>query len=275
MKVPPHNVASLERALRRISGSDASAVRMRTTIANVVAGQFLEGAVMRGGGALKLRYGDGTTRFTMDFDACRSVPEDEFVTAYSRKMTEGWAGFSGRLVMLSKAHPRNVPQEYVMRPFEVKLTYRGHPWCTVDLEVTYNEIGDADEADMSTFPDDILSLFRELGFPEPCPVPLMRIPYQIAQKLHGVTDTRSPRVQDLIDLQLMADRENIDYRETNAICRRLFANRRLQSWPASVEPSTQWPSAYEAQRRGLPSLRSLDEAVKWVNEFILAIAEEG
>ena len=173
--------------------------------------------------------------------------------------------------MLSKARPKDVPQEYVMRPFEVKLTYRDHPWCTVDLEVSYNEIGDADEADMAAFSDDILSLFQALGLPKPRPVPLMRIPYQIAQKLHGVTDVRSPRVQDLIDLQLMAAREKIDFRETGAICRRLFANRRLQSWPASVIPSAQWPSAYEAQKRGLPSLRPLDEAVKWANEFIMSI----
>ena len=65
---PPHNVAYLERMLRRLVDSNEDGVRLRTLMANVIVGQFLDGAVMRGGGALKLRYGNAVTRFTMDFD---------------------------------------------------------------------------------------------------------------------------------------------------------------------------------------------------------------
>lgn len=73
---PPRNIAFLERAIRKLAASDTNAVQLRSTMASVVAGQFLDGAVMRGGGSLKLRYGQSTTRFTMDFDACRSISED-------------------------------------------------------------------------------------------------------------------------------------------------------------------------------------------------------
>ena len=208
----------------------------------------------------------------MDFDACRNISEDEFETAYSRRLAAGWAGFSGRLVKLSRAHPQGVPDEYVMQPFEVKIAYFNHPWCTVDLEVSYNEVGDADEADLIPLPDDVRSLFSSLGLPEPKPVPLMRISHQFAQKLHGVTDRHSIRVQDLIDLQLMAGHEKIDFSEVNAICRRLFANRKRQPWPCEIVPSASWREAYETISRGMEGVRPFDEALKWGDGVIAEIA---
>lgn len=65
MVKPPRNIAFLERAIRKLAASDTNAVQLRSTMASVVAGQFLDGAVMRGGGSLKLRYGQSTTRATM------------------------------------------------------------------------------------------------------------------------------------------------------------------------------------------------------------------
>jgi hypothetical protein len=69
-------------------------------MANVIVGQFLDGAVMRGGGSLKLRYGGAITRYTMDFDAARSVAESEFVERFTSRLAVGWNGFSGRLVKM-------------------------------------------------------------------------------------------------------------------------------------------------------------------------------
>lgn len=268
---PPHNVAYLEKALRAMAGSDESLIRLRRTLANVIAGQFLDGAVMRGGGSLKLRYGEQATRYTLDFDASRKIDEADFVERYSEKLAVGWSCFSGRLVRIQKPHPRNIPGEYVMQPFEVKLTYKNHPWCTVDLEVSYNEVGDADDCDRPPLPESVLKSFFALGFPEPSPVPLMRITHQFAQKLHGVTDPQYSRVQDLIDLQLMATREDIDFFEVNSVCRRLFANRRKQTWPTEVQLSDEWRMSYEHLKMNLPVLPTADEAVVWVNNLISRI----
>ena len=44
------------------------------------------------------------------------------------------------------AMPKDVPAQYVMLPFDVKLKYMRQPWCTVRLEVGYDEIGDARDA---------------------------------------------------------------------------------------------------------------------------------
>jgi len=268
---PPHNVTYLEKALRALAKTDESLVRLRRTLANVIAGQFLEGAVMRGGGSLKLRYGEQATRYTLDFDAARKIDEETFIERYNKKLAAGWGLFSGRLVRTPKPRPRNIPGEYVMQPFEVKLTYKNQSWCTVDLEVSYDEVGDADECDLMPLPESVLESFRALGLPEPTPVPLMRIAHQFAQKLHGVTDPQYCRAQDLIDLQLMASREKVDNAEVGDICIRLFANRRKQAWPAKVVLSEEWRIAYDRTKGSLPVLPTVDEAVAWANDLIAKI----
>ena len=268
---PPHNVAYLERMLRRLVDSNEDGVRLRTLMANVIVGQFLDGAVMRGGGALKLRYGNAVTRFTMDFDAARRVEVGEFEDLFANRLQAGWNGFSGRLVKMPKAHPRNVPIDYVMQPYQVKLTYRSHAWCTVALEVAYNEIGDADEFDLIEVDDELKHVFAELGFPIPSPLPLIRISYQIAQKIHGLTSPRSVRAQDLIDLQLIFARENVDYSELRRICQRLFANRKTHPWPPQVHASESMRLSYEVGTEELANLLPYDEAIVWANELIARI----
>ena len=62
---------------------------------------------------------------------------------------------------------------------------------------------------MVSLPSEIVQIFSKLGFPDPEPIPLMPLKYQVAQKLHGLTAKDSDRVRDVIDLQLIA-RAGID-----------------------------------------------------------------
>ena len=169
---------------------------------------------------------------------------------------------------MPKAHPRNVPEAYVMQPFEVKLTYKSRAWCTVALEVSYNEVGDADEFDLVPLDDELKTMFANLGFPEPRPVPLMRIPYQIAQKLHGATDEKIIRAQDLIDLQLIMAHETVDLHEVKQICERVFANRKEQPWPPTLKITDEWRMAYDKTKGDLAVLPFCDGAASWVNDLI-------
>lgn len=273
---PPRNVSALKRALRQIASSNEDAAHLQLIMANVVAGQFLKGAVMRGGASLKLRYGDATTRYTMDFDASRNVSEDDFVERYGKRLAEGWNGFAGRIVRERKPRPHRVPTEYVMQPFEIKLTYNNRPWCTVDFELSYNEVGDADAYDIVPLPIEVVSIFRKLDLPDPEPFPLMKIVHQVAQKLHGVTDPDYVRAQDLIDLQLMFAHENIDLVEVNAICSRLFPNRQKHAWPAQLAAEgEEWRLAYDNLKGSLPVIPTLREAATWLNRQITMIAAAG
>lgn len=269
MAKQPHNEHELELALTRLAGSNIAAVEYRDIMAGVVLGQMLPaGTVVKGGTSMRLRLGPGNSRVTVDFDAARSTELGAYIKSLRTLLENGWADFTGEAAIRKQGSPSGVPFEYVMQPIDVKLAYRRHPWCTVRLEVSNNEIGDADTVETRELPQKIKDIFAALNFPEPRPVPLMTIPFQIAQKLHGVSQTGSSRVRDLIDLQLIAKSEDVDFEETAAVCRRLFRYRRMQPWPTKVVKSSDWDGIYANQRGSLPVAESCDEAVSFVNELI-------
>lgn len=238
-------------------------------MAGVILGQMLPaGTVVKGGTSLRLRLGPGNSRATVDFDAARNGELDDYIKSLRSLLEDGWADFTGEVAIRKQGSPTGVPFEYIMQPIDVKLAYRRHPWCTVRLEVSHNEIGDADVVEMRDLPQKIKDIFAALNLPEPKPIPLMTIPFQIAQKLHGVTQRGSSRVRDLIDLQLIVDSEDIDYGATAAICRRLFKYRRMHTWPPRVVKSDDWDGIYANQRGNLPVVASCDQAVAFVNKLI-------
>ena len=271
-ETPPKSRRLLDIAIERLAGEAIDPLRLRRTLANVVVGQMLPDGVLKGGSALKLRYGDAATRFTRDLDAARTLSERTFEDIFSQTLAVGWQGFTGRIVRGRKARPRKVPDKYVMQPYEVKLDYNGKPWMTVMLEVGHNEIGDANVRD-ETLSNDIVQMFRRLGFPPPRPIPLMPLPYQVAQKLHAVSAPGSKRAHDLIDLQLILARNELDLALTRQLCERLFVYRGQQTWPPVAKSGEDWPSLYNAQKGTLPVLPTVEEAVDWVNALIIRIAE--
>ena len=263
----PNSRVNLDRAIERLFGPYESSTETRSVLANAVVGQMLQGAVVKGGSGLKFRYGLARTRATMDLDAACRGDIAQFAETLGRRLAEGWCGFTGVVAKRPPAMPRDVPARYVMQPYAVRLMYNGHSWCTVSLELGFNELGDADEAD-AVLSDDIADLFVRLGFPAPDPVPLMKREYQIAQKLHGLTDPGSRRVRDLIDLQLVAENPEPDLAEAGRLCRRLFSFRRMQPWPPRVEKGADWEETYEAANVRHGIARSLDEAVAWANDLV-------
>ena len=165
------------------------------------------------------------------------------------------------------AKPRDVPAQYVMQPYAVWLTYNGQPWCTVDLEVGFNELGDAEESD-SALSDEVAQIFTALGFPVPDEVPLMKCEYQIAQKLHGLTEPDSRRVYDLIDFQLIVDHSQVDFAKVAQICRRLFSFRRMPPWPPRVVKGIDWETSYNDANFKHGVTRTIDDAINWANSLI-------
>ncbi len=265
----PNSRKNLDIAIERIAGTAKDAVRIRRIMANTVVGQLLPNGVVKGGSSLKLRFGDATTRFSRDLDTARLSGIEEFSDALERALREGWHGFTGRLVRGRQASPKDVPRAYVMQPFEVKLSYNGKSWITVPLEVGHNEIGDAEEPDMLV-PKDAARIFDALGFPPLRPMPFMKLTYQVAQKLHGLTEDGSERAHDLVDLQVIFNEEEIALPEVKSVCLRLFDYRRQQSWPPRVAAGRDWEIGYSAAAEGLDIL-SFDDAITWANHLITAI----
>jgi len=263
----PNSRRNLDIAIDRVLGNEANPLQIRTVIANTIVGQLLPGGAVKGGSALKFKYGDKTTRFTRDLDAARREDLDTFINELEEALHFGWNGFTGRIVHKEPATPKGIPGEYVMRPFEIKLSYRGKSWLTVPFEVVHDEIGDTETPDYF-ISEDIVAFFRQLGFPEPQPIALMPIHHQIAQKLHALSGKDSERAHDLIDLQVIAYNESIDYPHTKAVCRRLFDFRKQQSWPPVIKKNDGWDALYENQIEGLNVFPGIDEAIAWVNALV-------
>lgn len=240
-------------------------------LANAIAAQMLPEGVVKGGTSLKLRFGDAVTRYTNDLDTARASSVEEYISAFQSRLTAGWEGFTGRIVPVEPAAPPRVPHEYIMLPFEIKLSYLGKSWLTVKLEVGHNEIGDAQDSDL-VIPEEASALLREFGFPSLQAVPVMRLSHQIAQKLHALSAPGSSRIHDLIDLQIIVNSSQvIDYGEVRRICERLFAYRQMQSWPPLIQSQKHWDESYPDISSGLGVL-PFTEAVEWVNQFIRRIS---
>ncbi|WP_108491930.1 nucleotidyl transferase AbiEii/AbiGii toxin family protein [Promicromonospora sp. AC04] len=266
----PSSVRSLEQRIRNLEGDDGLAQRRRVSMALVVVGQMLPEGVVEGGSAMALRYGRGT-RFTKDLDAARVQTLARFRSDFEKSLADGWVGFTGRLVEKAAPRPPAVPTAYVMQPFEVKLDYRGRPWCTVKFELGHNEIGDADEPEFQ-LADDLARLFTEVGLEAPKPVPVMRADHQVAQKLHAVSSEGSERARDLADLQLLDKGEDLDLGQVGATCVRLFDYRRQQAWPPQIVAGNRWDTLYVEAAEGLDVLPSVEEAAAWANDFVQRIA---
>ncbi len=243
-------------------------------MSGVVLGQMLpDGCVVKGGTSMLMRFGPGNCRVTMDFDTARRGELERCLSELRQRLEVGWCDFTGDVVIRKPATPRGVPFDYVMQPIDVKLAYRHHPWCTVRLEVSHDELGSAEVSEYRELPERIKSIFTALNFPKPSPVPLMCLPFQIAQKLHGVSQPGGTRVRDLIDLQLIVANEDIDWASTSRICRRIFAYRKMQQWPVKISSGVDWNSLYDVQRGGLPVLPTVEAAIDWANDLVRKIDE--
>ena len=257
-------------AIRRLSGGDVDYLNARTLIANAIVCELMPAGAVKGGSALKMRFGGGATRATTDLDVARAVDLDSFIAEFEKNLAEGWNGFTGRLVRKAPATPNGIPTVYVMQPFEIKLSYNDAPWCTVVFELGFDEIGDADNPDWVA-QDEVSEMLKALGFPAVHPAPLMPLHHQIAQKLHAASEEGSARAHDLIDLQLIVAKGTVDYPKTLATCKRLFAYRATQAWPPAIVENANWAEIYAEQAAGLEVLPTVKEAVKWANELITCI----
>ena len=189
MKKAPTSKSNLERAISRYAENDSvRANELAVALANAIVAQMIDAGVVKGGTSLKLCYGEKATRVTKDLDTAWSVDLDSFLKDVGAKLKEGWNGFTGEVTVLKQATPKGIPFDYVMQPCAVHLNYLGTPWRVVDMEIGHNEIGDADAFDIIPVPEEIALLAEHLCFPALGGVRVMKLEYQVAQKLHGASE---------------------------------------------------------------------------------------
>ena len=271
----PNTCTNLIRAINAVAaGTDA--VRLSRQLANVIVGQMLPDGVIKGGSSLMFRYGSRLTRYTRDVDTARVMDHGEYVGRLQHALAVGWNGFTADLVEVEPAKPKDVPSVYVMRPYDAKLKYMGRPWQTIRIEIGHNEIGDADEYE-EFLPEELAKVFEEMQFPRPQPLRVMKLSYQVAQKLHALSEEGSDRAHDLIDLILIGRQSQLDFVDIKSKCVRLFDYRRKQAWPPEIKKGDEWDAKYEEAlgtvRDNSDICHTVDAAVAWVNEFVAKIVQ--
>ena len=271
---PPTSTAALRRAIDDAAVRRSVAPgRLHYTVASTVVLQMVPYGVAKGGGAIRHRVNEHAARLTKDLDYSRGedVDLDMFVDTFNERLAVGWNGFTGVFKKMKKATPEGVPTEYVMDPFEVKLTYLNKPYRTVVFELGHPEAGSTNEP-VERLGSDIAQIFTEIGLPQPKPVRVMSAEHQIVQKLHACTGPEAAsRAHDLVDIQILAAVEDLDYLAIAVIGQRLFSYRQRHQWPPTVVAHDGWNGLYQSAREDVINdtvLATVDEAIDSVNSII-------
>lgn len=274
MTSAPTSAATLRRAIDDAAARRSVAPgRLHYTVASTIVLQMVPFGVAKGGGAIRQRVNEHDARLTKDLDYSldERVEVDTFVDTFNERLAVGWHGFHGVLKTLKKATPEGVPTEYVMEPFEVKLSYLGKSYRTVLFELGHSEAGSTDEP-VERLGSDIAEIFNEVGLPAPEPVRVMSAEHQITQKIHACTGPdAASRAHDLVDIQILAAVEDLDYAAIAAIGPRLFAYRQRHEWPPTVVAHDGWQDLYARACEDLVGdtvLTAIDNAVDFVNGIV-------
>jgi hypothetical protein len=279
---PPSNLQSLDARLRNhCENTGRNFSRARRHIGALVVARLLRGSdtVVKGGRHLEIRYGLAATRASTDVDLVRVPPLQEILDHLEDALSDGWAGFTGRLGDRGGIQTP-VPPDYRPHRLDVKLDFEGRSFGTVQLEVASEEAGGLRTTDTIESADGG-PIFEAIGLPNPGPVSVLTLPVQVAQKLHACTapDTggwTNDRAHDLVDLQLIdLDLDVAQLSEVREACERLFRARTGHGWPPTLTAREGWSARYAEERTDVRSdvLGDLEQAIGWANDFIARIAE--
>lgn len=295
---PPLNVTQLNDRLAQAARELGIPVaRARVMLCTLIVSQMLPDAVaIKGGMGIKLRFGERGTRATSDLDLSTCSRGEEFEQVFRARLAEGWGtvppskgerrrspdapdrvAFTAS-VRVAKLHdPGLARPEYVMHPYRVSIAFLGNAWGALDVEVSDPEIG------LHAHPrkeiDGELAWFGGyFSFGELQPVELVDLEYQIAQKIHAVTDPAYERAHDLVDLQILWNVEP-DLPLLNRLCVGTFGWRNQQLWPPlPLRQMEGWALAYADAREETevnghtPVLANVAVARDWLGEIIERIA---
>jgi hypothetical protein len=214
--------------------------------------------LLKGGVAIELRVGGGA-RATKDVDLVFfGVPEDladaldadlapYSVFSFERQAIEGRGdGLFDRV--------------------DVKLLFRGRSWGTLTLEVASPDSQGTDSEQVQAIPID------EFGIEGPRMIRCLSLRYQIAQKLHAVSqrfgEGANDRFRDLIDLIICRDLV-LDLAGVREACIDTFDARHLHAWPPDLEVPGNWAEPYAALAAEMDfPVKDVEDAAAQVREFI-------
>jgi hypothetical protein len=221
--------------------------------------------LVKGGVSIELRLGL-RVRATKDVDLVFRGDATEMLDALEEALDQPYAGFAFR----RKGEVEDIRDTGSQR-LEVQLSFGGRGWQTLQLEVAKPE---AEEIELVPVAVGI----SDFGLDSPETVACLSLRYQIAQKLHAVTEQPSERPNlrfwDLIDLILLGALLDDDLRPVRDAAVSVFETRGTHAWPPELVVPEAWRAPYAASvveiEAGLPA--DVEEAAARVRQFIAAIA---
>lgn len=238
--------------------------------------------LLKGGTLLQHRL-NATARTTKEVDGLIRGDLDEFILALDEALDEPWGPLTLRR---GEVEVVNVPTKIIKpRRFDIILELRGVTWRRIQFEVSPDEAGVSDEHETIEPPP-----LGGFGLPDPDAIVGIAMRFQIAQKLHAVSDLHEPpdsindRARDVVDLLLLRDLAASTGSSALAEVRQatvaVFAARTdeaaqlglaTRAWPPTVVAHPHWADDFARAATSGNVRLSLDEAVAEVNAWILEI----
>ena len=275
----PSNVRSLRDRIRNAATElGVDEVKIRNVVAAAILADILPGGAIKGGTSMALRLGPSMSRRTEDIDVVRSRNSSPagYFRSLALTLSEGHAGLTGRMIVRKPPRPAGIAREDIMRPVELKLSYKKEPWFTVKFELSRDELGSA-QGESIVFPEEVRLILDYVGIPVSGKGCLLALDHQIVEKLHACTrklaSAQATRARDLVDIQLLANTHNVDPVALGERGRKVFQHRSGGGWPPVVNPGPNWAGDYQRAKSSLPVEPDVLSAATVVNEMIKKSAQ--
>ncbi|WIY83733.1 nucleotidyl transferase AbiEii/AbiGii toxin family protein [Propionimicrobium sp. PCR01-08-3] len=269
-------------------GDEAKGGRLGWLIASSVAVGAVQRALdedgrqlflLKGGTLLQHRL-NATARTTKDVDGLVRGDMDAFFAVLEEVLDEPWGPLTLRR---GEVEVIDVPTKLVKpRRFDIILNLRGVTWRRIQFEVSPDEAGIGRERELIEPPP-----LAGFGLPDPDALVGIAMRFQIAQKLHAVSDPHEPpgsindRARDVVDLLLLRDLVATTGAPTLAEVREAAVavfearaaeaaklGRPTRNWPPTLIAHAHWKDDYiRAAASGGVEL-SLEDAVGEANAWI-------
>jgi hypothetical protein len=218
--------------------------------------------LLKGGVAIELRVGAGA-RATKDVDLVFFGDPERLAESLDENLAEPYSVFS------FEREEIEFRRDGKFQRLNVRLLFRGRGWGTLKLEVASPDIRKTDGEQVKALPID------EFGIEGPRTIRCLSLRYQIAQKLHAVTERfdarENDRFRDLIDLIICRDLVS-DLAEVREACTDTFDARQLHAWPPTLEVPASWAEPYAALAAEMDfPISDVEEAAAEVRELIANI----
>jgi Nucleotidyl transferase AbiEii toxin, Type IV TA system len=189
--------------------------------------------LIKGGVSMELRLGVAA-RATRDVDIVFRGPAAELLEVLDEAFEQPYSGFEFR----RKDEPVEI-RDTGSRRLSIQVSFQRKDWQTLIAEIASPE---SDEAELVP---PAISL-ADFMLDSPKRVACLSLRYQIAQKIHAVTEQPADgrvnlRHRDLIDILLLRELVE-DPRAVREACHEVFRIRAKQAWP----PRLHTPAAWEA-----------------------------